>query len=48
MTIGYGDIIPDTSLAQKASILIGMVGQFYLMIITAIVVGKYINQKHIK
>ncbi len=47
MTIGYGDITPFTALAQKASILIGLAGQFYLMIITAIVVGKYINQKHI-
>ncbi len=45
MTIGYGEIVPVTSLAQKAAILIGMMGQFYLVILTAIVVGKYINQK---
>ncbi|MEW7290294.1 ion channel [Aquimarina sp. 2304DJ70-9] len=45
MTIGYGEIVPVTSLAQKAAILIGMLGQFYLVILTAIVVGKYINQK---
>ncbi len=43
ITIGYGDIVPVTSLAQKAAILIGMMGQFYLVILTAIVVGKYIN-----
>ena len=43
MTIGYGEIIPVTSLAQKASVLIGLLGQFYLVIVTAIVVGKYIG-----
>ncbi|WP_299257672.1 ion channel [uncultured Aquimarina sp.] len=44
MTIGYGEIVPITSLAQKAAILIGMMGQFYLVILTAIIVGKYINK----
>lgn len=45
MTIGYGDILPVTAIAQKASIFIGLLGQFYLVILTGIVVGKYINQK---
>ncbi|WP_296314158.1 ion channel [Winogradskyella sp. UBA3174] len=45
MTIGYGDILPVTPIAQKASIFIGLIGQFYLVILTAIVVSKYINQK---
>lgn len=44
LTIGYGDIIPINLLAQKASVLIGLMGQFYLVIITAIIVGKYISQ----
>ncbi|MCE2613260.1 potassium channel family protein [Flavobacteriaceae bacterium D16] len=44
LTIGYGDIVPVTSLARKASILTGLMGQFYMVIITAIVVGKFINQ----
>ena len=44
MTIGYGDIAPVTVLAQKATILVGFSGQFYLVIITAIIVGKFINQ----
>ena len=44
MTIGYGDILPITPIAQKASVFIGLIGQFYLVILTAIVVGKYINQ----
>jgi hypothetical protein len=45
MTIGYGDIIPVGSLAQKAAVLIGLLGQFYLVIITATVVGKYIGSQ---
>ena len=45
LTIGYGDIHPITVLAQKASILIGLMGQFYLVILTALIVGKYLNQK---
>ncbi len=44
MTIGYGDILPITPIAQKAAILIGLIGQFYLVILTAIVVGKYLSQ----
>ena len=39
LTIGYGDIIPVTNLARNSS-----VGQMYLVIITAGVVGKYIGQ----
>ncbi len=45
LTIGYGDILPVSALAHKAAILIGLMGQTYLVVITAIVVGKYINQE---
>lgn len=44
LSIGYGDISPMTQIAQKSSILIGLMGQFYMVIITAIIVGKYISQ----
>ncbi|WP_298511081.1 potassium channel family protein [uncultured Kordia sp.] len=44
LTIGYGDIVPVTAIARKATILIGLIGQIYLVIITSIIVGKYINQ----
>ncbi len=47
MTIGYGDILPTTHLAQKATIVIGLIGQFYLVIVTAIVVGKFVNQNQV-
>ena len=43
LTIGYGEIVPVTPVAQKAAILVGLVGQFYLVIITAVIVGKYIE-----
>lgn len=44
LTIGYGDISPITPMAQKATIFVGLIGQFYMVIITAITVGKYLNQ----
>jgi len=44
LTIGYWDIVPVTRLAHKAAILIGLMGQIYLVVLAAIVVGKYINQ----
>jgi hypothetical protein len=43
LTIGYGDIVPVTPIAQKAARLVGLVGQFYTVIITAVVVEKYIR-----
>ncbi len=45
MTIGYGDISPVSELSRNGAVLMGLVGQFYLVIITAIVVGKFLNQK---
>lgn len=44
ITIGYGDMAPITTLAKKASVLIALVGQIYLVVITAMIVGKYVNQ----
>lgn len=46
MTVGYGEITPITPMAQKATIFIGLIGQFYMVIITAIIVGKFINQSN--
>lgn len=44
LTIGYGDIAPATRVARSASMLIGLIGQIYMVILTAIVVGKFISQ----
>jgi len=46
MTIGYGDITPVNIFAQKASIFFAMIGQFYLVIITAVVIEKYIRHSN--
>ncbi|WP_299523021.1 ion channel [Winogradskyella sp.] len=48
LTIGYGEIVPTIPIAQKAAILVGLMGQFYLVIITAVVVEKYIKHSSSK
>ncbi|MEM8895385.1 MAG: ion channel [Bacteroidota bacterium] len=41
LTIGYGEIVPVISVAQKAAILTGLAGQFYLIIVMTVVLEKY-------
>lgn len=43
LTIGYGEIVPVTAVAQKAAIFTGLAGQFYLIIIMTVVLEKYIR-----
>lgn len=43
LSIGYGEITPATLLAQKAAILTGILGNFYTVIVTAVVLEKYIR-----
>lgn len=43
LTIGYGDIVPVNAIAQKATVFIGLCGQFYIVIITAVVVQKFMQ-----
>ncbi|MCL3782480.1 two pore domain potassium channel family protein [Prolixibacteraceae bacterium JC049] len=43
LTIGFGDITPVTAVAQKATIFVGLIGQVYMVIVTAIVIEKYIR-----
>jgi len=42
-TIGYGDFAPTSALGQKIVILQGLTGQFYLAIVMAILVGKFLS-----
>lgn len=42
-TIGYGDFSPTSNLGQKIAILEGLIGQFYIAIVMAILVGKFIS-----
>ncbi|MBL7471436.1 ion channel [Robertkochia sediminum] len=43
LTIGYGDIVPNSMLAQKTVVLLGLAGQFYLTTVIAFIVGKYLR-----
>lgn len=45
LTIGYGEMLPTSDLAKNAAVLLGLLGQFYMVIITAIVVGKFLSQR---
>lgn len=45
LTVGYGDISPATFVTQKLAVLTAMLGQFYLVIITAVVIGKFLLHK---
>jgi len=42
-SIGYGDFVPTSVLGQKIAILEGLTGQFYLAIVMAILVGKFLS-----
>lgn len=44
-TVGYGDIIPLTAPAQSLTLVMNIIGQFYLAIVIGVFVGKYINTK---
>lgn len=47
LTMGNCDIMPITQVAQKATILIGLSGHFYLVIFIALLLEKYIRQNKI-
>jgi len=44
-TVGYGDITPVTAPAQSLTLVMNIIGQFYLAIVIGVFVGKYINTK---
>jgi voltage-gated potassium channel len=43
-TVGIGDIIPETHLARTLTVLEAMVGQFFVAILVAWLVGRFISQ----
>ncbi|MGE4538079.1 MAG: potassium channel family protein [Desulfovibrio sp.] len=45
MTIGYGDIVPLSPVAQVIAILEGLLGQFYLVFFMARLVGLHVAAK---
>ncbi|MEH6535333.1 MAG: ion channel [Psychroserpens sp.] len=44
-SVGYGDITPITAPAQSLTLVMNIIGQFYLAIVIGVFVGKYINTK---
>lgn len=44
LTIGYGDILPITSTARKASMLLGIAGYFYNIFVIGITISKFMIQ----
>ncbi len=48
LTIGYGDIVPNSEAVRRISILLGLIGQFYLVVVMAVLVGKYIGDNQQK
>jgi len=42
-TLGYGDITPVSAFAKSVALTIAVVGQFYMTILIAILVGKYLS-----
>jgi len=43
LTIGYGDISPLTEETRRIALFFGLIGQFYLAVIMAVLVGKFIG-----
>ena len=42
-TLGYGDVTPVSSYAKSVAMTIAVTGQFYMTILVAILVGKYLS-----
>ena len=43
-SVGFGEIHPLTALSQSITVLMGVLGQFYLAFGVAVFVGKFLNQ----
>jgi len=44
-TLGYGDMVPVTPVAKSLATLIAITGQFYIAVLVAMLVGKFIAQQ---
>jgi hypothetical protein len=45
LTIGYGEVVALSSMAQTLTIMEGLVGQFYLIFFMASLVGLYVSER---
>jgi voltage-gated potassium channel len=43
LTIGFGDITPLSLLAKRAVMFIGILGHFYTVFVTGIIIGKFLT-----
>lgn len=43
-TLGFGDITPDIPIAKSLTVSLSVLGQLYLTILVAMLVGKYLSQ----
>jgi hypothetical protein len=48
LTIGYGDVVAMSNIAQTLTILEGLIGQFYIIFFIASLVGMYIYRRQIE
>jgi len=44
-TLGYGDIVPATNAARTIATIEAVIGQFYVAVIVAVLVGLFISQR---
>jgi voltage-gated potassium channel len=44
-TLGYGDIVPDTSFARSVTVIEAVVGQFYVAVVVAVLVSAFVAQR---
>jgi hypothetical protein len=45
LTVGYGDITPVSLVAKRAVMFMGLIGHFYTVFVTSIIIGKYLSAK---
>lgn len=43
LTVGYGDIVPVSNVARKATMLLGLLGHFYDVFVISVIVAKYVG-----
>ncbi len=46
-TVGFGDITPASDASRSLALLISLVGQVYLTVVIALIIGKFLSQKTI-
>lgn len=44
-TVGFGDIVPVSSVARSLTIFMSILGQFYLTVVVALFVGRYLSEQ---